>query len=221
MLNQKSESLLGLFDQLPKNLIKIFSPKFLIWHFLAIILTVVSVFSGFDWRYYLFFHNTIFYRASFSAAIVGGLLPILLPLILFLIGRVKKNWQTVRIALTIGQAAILGSLISSFYKSLTGRNYPHFSSLDVSHVFRFGFFRGGIFWGWPSSHTMIAFAMAVSLMMLYPKNKSVRFWALVYAFFIGLGVSISIHWFSDFAAGAIIGTVIGIVVGKSFYQRPL
>jgi membrane-associated phospholipid phosphatase len=26
----------------------------------------------------------------------------------------------------------------------------------------------------------------------------------------------TIHWFSDFLAGAIIGTVVGVVVGKSF-----
>jgi membrane-associated phospholipid phosphatase len=29
----------------------------------------------------------------------------------------------------------------------------------------------------------------------------------------------TIHWFSDFVAGAIIGTVIGIVVGKTFKTR--
>jgi hypothetical protein len=27
-------------------------------------------------------------------------------------------------------------------------------------MFRFGFWRGGVCWGWPSSHTTIAFAMA-------------------------------------------------------------
>ena len=34
--------------------------------------------------------------------------------------------------------------------------------------------------------------------------------------YIGLGVSMTIHWFSDFAAGAILGTIIGLVVGRSF-----
>jgi membrane-associated phospholipid phosphatase len=29
----------------------------------------------------------------------------------------------------------------------------------------------------------------------------------------------TIHWFSDFMAGAIIGTVIGVVVGKRFAPR--
>jgi membrane-associated phospholipid phosphatase len=40
--------------------------------------------------------------------------------------------------------------------------------------------------------------------------------AILYACYVGLGVSMTIHWFSDFAAGAIIGSVIGAVVGKGF-----
>jgi len=108
----------------------------------------------------------------------------------------------------------------TFYKALTGRVHPPRllieSTIDISQEFRFGFLRGGVFWGWPSSHTTMAFAMSITLLMLYPKNKIVRYLALIYALYIGFGVSISIHWFSDFVAGAIIGTVIGIVVGKSF-----
>ena len=39
---------------------------------------------------------------------------------------------------------------------------------------------------------------------------------MAYAFCVGIGVSMTIHWFSDFSAGAIIGTVIDVVVGKCF-----
>ena len=76
--------------------------------------------------------------------------------------------------------------------------------------------RGGVFWGWPSSHTTIAFAMAVTLFTLCPKQRWLGFVAILYAFYVGIGVSMTIHWFSDFVAGAIIGSVIGAVVGKSF-----
>ena len=41
---------------------------------------------------------------------------------------------------------------------------------------------------------------------------------IAYALYIGIGVSMTIHWFSDFAAGAFIGTAIGAVVGKSFWR---
>ena len=36
--------------------------------------------------------------------------------------------------------------------------------------------------------------------------------------YVGIGVSLTIHWFSDFVAGVIFGSVIGIVVGKSFFK---
>ena len=43
--------------------------------------------------------------------------------------------------------------------------------------------------------------------------------AITYALYIGIGVSMTIHWFSDFAAGAIVGSVIGTVVGRSFQEN--
>ena len=76
-----------------------------------------------------------------------------------------------------------------------------------------------MFWGWPSSHTTVAFAMALALWELYPENRLIRYGAILYAFYVGIGVSITIHWFSEFVAGAIIGSVIGVVVGKSFLHR--
>jgi membrane-associated phospholipid phosphatase len=90
---------------------------------------------------------------------------------------------------------------------------------DTSHGFQFSFLKGGVFWGWPSSHTTVTFAMTVCLITLYPKNKMFVFIALLYAFYIGLGVSMTIHWFSEFVAGAIIGSVIGMVVGRSFKAK--
>jgi hypothetical protein len=40
-----------------------------------------------------------------------------------------------------------------------------------------------------------------------------------YARYLGLGVSITVRRFSGFVAGAILGTVIGLVVGDSFRRR--
>ena len=112
----------------------------------------------------------------------------------------------------------MGLLISSFYKALTGRPGPrHFTGpiIDASREFRFGFLRGGVFWGWPSSHTTVAFAMAIAIWKLFD-SKVVRLIALCLAFYIGMGVSLTIHWFSDFVAGAIIGAVIGRTAGDTF-----
>jgi membrane-associated phospholipid phosphatase len=219
----KEDSILNLFYRFWPTIIACFSPMYLIWEVLASILTYLCVVTGFDWNYFIFFRYTFFYRLSYSAATIGSLLPILLPLALFIIGRVRKNLNQTHIALALGQAAFFGSLISSVIKAFTGRAFPPQGvvGLDISHIFRFGFFRGGIFWGWPSSHTTIAFAMAFCLWQLFPKNNKVKIWSLAYALYIGIGVSISIHWFSDFAAGIIFGIIIGTEVGKNFYKRGL
>jgi hypothetical protein len=58
--------------------------------------------------------------------------------------------------------------------------------------------------------------MAVTVFILYRKHCWLGCTAILYAFYVGLGVSITIHWLSDFVAGAIIGSIIGTVVGKSF-----
>lgn len=224
-MTSRSNRAINLFYDLPRNLVACFSGFNLLWPVLVIALTFVAVSSGFDWAYFKFFRSSILYPFSFAAGGIGALLPILLPLILFVAGKLKDNFHITNMALALGQAALLGSFISSVFKAFTGRVYPPFnlnaSLTDVSRVFKFGLLRGGIFWGWPSSHTTIAFAMSVTLIFLYPKNKLIKYLALTYAFLIGLGVSISFHWFSDFVAGAIIGTVIGVVVGKSFYARLL
>jgi hypothetical protein len=58
--------------------------------------------------------------------------------------------------------------------------------------------------------------MAATVFTLCPKQRWLGWVALFYACYVGLGVSMTIHWFSDFVAGAIIGSVVGEVVGKSF-----
>jgi membrane-associated phospholipid phosphatase len=134
----------------------------------------------------------------------------------------RQSFTLTNTAWAVGQAGLLGLAISSLYKFFTGRVPPEVLSqglTDISRNFQFGFYRGGVFNGWPSSHTAAAFAVAAALIMLYPNNKTIKWLALIYAFYIGLGVSISFHWFSDFVAGAIIGTLIGTVIGKSFRPR--
>src|SRR5208337_763401 len=116
--------------------------------------------------------------------------PIALPMILFALGIIFRSAKTILIGWAVGQAALLGSLISSAYKAVTGRVHPsHVVGADISHVFRFGFLRGGVFWGWPSSHTTVAFAMAVTVFTLFPKRRWPGCVALAYAFYVGVGVS--------------------------------
>ena len=200
------------------NFVAAFSRSNLRFHGIAIGLTAILVWSGFDWWYYQAHQIPVLQRMLFPAIVIGFFLPIIVPISLYLIGKIGRHQGSVWTAFAITQAAILGSLISSIYKAFTGRMQPDFRNMniDISHNFQFGFLQHGIFWGWPSSHTTIAFAMAFTLIFLYQRNKGVLIGALVYAFYIGFGVSLSIHWFSDFVAGALIGAAIGMTVGKSY-----
>lgn len=209
-----------LFYKFFANIVALFKGRNLLWQIVAIILTAILVLSGFDWWY---FKATRFvpHSAWIPAAALGGLLPIIVPLVYLAIGFIKKNRQLVNFGSALGQAGIIGLLFSFFYKTFTGRLQPNLANslIDISHNFRFGFMRGGVFWGWPSSHTTVAFATAITVICLYPKNKVLKYIMLIYALYIGLAVSTSIHWFSEFIAGAIFGTIIGLVVGTTFYKR--
>src|SRR5271154_4940893 len=215
-----------LLHRLPRNVITIFSGRNLWWHALAIVLTVMIVMSGFDWSYYRWTRADAFLRLARPAIMLGTFLPVLSILVILIVGEVNKNCRIITTAWALGQAALLGYFISCCYKAFTGRIPPPFrgfrmsatndgSLVDSSHGFQFGFLKGGVFWGWPSSHTTVTFAMVACLITLYPRNKILVFFASLYAFYIGLGVSVTIHWFSEFVAGAIIGSVIGTVVGRS------
>lgn len=218
------------FYHLPQNFRQSLSGPNTYWFFLAFLLTYILVISGADWKIFLASRNVILQTFLFPGIILGGLVPMFSPFILLGLDTIKKTAVTKNIAYALGQAAMLGWFISSFIKGFTGRIPPEFrqtaptlsdftTMTDITREFHFGFFREGIFWGWPSSHTTVAFATAVALFTLFPKNTKLKYAALIYAFYVGIGVSVSIHWFSDFVAGAIIGSVIGAVVGKSFFDR--
>ncbi|MBI5220318.1 MAG: phosphatase PAP2 family protein [Candidatus Liptonbacteria bacterium] len=213
----------SIFYRLPQNTADCFRRWNLFWHSLAVISTLVLVLSGWDWWYFTELRNTVLFQFAFPAVIVGGLLPYFAPLLLYILGKTKKSPRLRNAAAALVQAEFIGYLISIAYKALTGRaGPPHFFSsaiLDTSRIFHWGFLEGGVFWGWPSSHTTVAFAGAMALFMLYSDKKWVRYLCLAYALYIGLSVSFTIHWFSDFVAGAIMGTVVGVTVGRSFKKQ--
>ena len=206
-----------LFTNLKANIVMLFRPKMLRWQFLALFLTAVIVLSGLDWWYFLQVRNPALNQFFFPAIVVGLLLPIPLALGLLVAGHVRKQPRLVTTAWALGQSMLVGWTLSVFYKALTGRLQPNIHNLttDISETFRFGFMRGGVFWGWPSSHTTVAFAMAMTLFVLYPEKRWIRIAVVIYALYIGIGVSLGIHWLSEFVAGAIFGTIVGVTIGKS------
>lgn len=223
-----------IFYKFKNNFIGIFSGKNFYIHLLAIALTLMVVKSGLDGWFFSATRDSILQSLLMPAAMIGGLLPLLLPLYLYLIGRIEKNKTCINASYAVIQAVMMGWIISSSYKAFTGRVHPNIHqsallsdiansktiSIDaLSKEFHFGILDGGIFWGWPSSHTTIAFSIALTLWMLFRKNRSIKFIAIIVAIYIGIGVSTNIHWLSDGIAGALIGSIIGIQIGKSFLER--
>ena len=200
------------------NFLGSFKGRFFAWHIIAIVLTYIIVNSGFDWWWFSHTRNFILNAVSFPAIALGGLGAIILPFALLWIGKKRESARITLTAWAVGQAALLGWLVSSIYKAFTGRIPPDFANItiDISNQFNFGFLEHGIFWGWPSSHTAVAFAIALTLATMFPGNKKLIVGALIAALYVGLGVSFNIHWFSEFIAGAIIGSIVGIVVGRCF-----
>ncbi len=213
------------FYALPHNIKEIFRGKNLAWIIFSFALTYVLVASGFDWWYFRLTRVTALFWSLFPADAIGFIVPIVLPLVLIFSGRKKRNSSEVNAGYAVAQAGVLAWVISSIFKAITGRIPPDFSSkvstFDISHMFHFGFFQEGIYSGWPSSHAAVAFAIAITLVVLYPKRPRIRISAVMYALYVGVGVSATIHWFSESVTGAIVGVVIGLVVGRAFHARQI
>jgi hypothetical protein len=117
----------GFLYQLPKNIVRCFKGYNLLWHFLAIVLTYIIVTSDFDWYYYLSSQKPLLRTLFYLAMELGMILPVVAPLILLATGVLRKDFKIKRTAFALGQAAMLGLAISSFYKAFTGRiPPPHF-----------------------------------------------------------------------------------------------
>lgn len=200
-----------------RSLGRVFSGRRILWHLLAIGLTYVLVVSGFDWYYFAHTRNPGLQSILFPAVMLGSFVPLFLPIYFLATGYVQKKALSIRTGWVLVQAEIVALLLSFIYKAFTGRIPPHMATTgtDISRMFEFGFLRDGVFWGWPSSHTTVAFATAFALIALYPRSRTVLILMLLYAFYVGIGVSATIHWFSEFAAGAIFGSLCGVVVAKS------
>jgi len=159
----------------------------------------------------------------FPAVTIGSIGLITIITILFLFAIIKKNKKLLNISFALIEAIFISIIIITVYKGLTGRAHPpHGTNLslltDMSHIFNFGFLKDSIFYGWPSGHTAAAFAFAVTIWRLYPKNR-IKYLAMIFAFYVGIGVSTNIHWFSDFFAGSLVGTTIGKTVAKDFSKK--
>ncbi|HEX4351177.1 MAG TPA: hypothetical protein VH251_12355, partial [Verrucomicrobiae bacterium] len=104
------------FVALPRNIAGCFKGRMILWHLIAIMLTYVLVRSGFDWFYFCSTRGPVLWHLMIPAAAIGGLVPLVLPLTLIISGFISGGTRTATTGWAIGQAALMGSLISSAYK---------------------------------------------------------------------------------------------------------
>lgn len=214
------------FSGILQGIIRSFAGKNILWHVLAAGITYILVVSGFDWQYRVITRGNWANVLGLFAGLTGFLVPIILPLGIFLFGTIKHQVKWQSFAMKLFQVVVITVIIIASYKAITGRDHPGrartfsntvIEAVDNSHNFKFGFWRESIFYGWPSSHTGVAFAMSSLTALQFKSQKWVGIGAFFYACIIGLGASVSFHWLSDVIAGVIIGSLIGYVV----YQQKI
>ena len=207
------------FCKIDKNIFNCFKYNYGLNYLAAGVTTICLIEGNVDWNWYRYTYSyKSLYNTGYSSVYIGEIVPFAVPLGLYFYGRSKENTDLQITGLALGQSALLSFSIAALLKTFTGRVPPTnlTDADDVNGDFRFGFLQGGINNGWPSSHTTIAFAMATTLIELYPDNLAIEIGSITYASMIGLGVSANVHWFSDVVSGALIGYTIGKTVGISY-----
>jgi len=205
------------FCSLPRNFAGCFKGWNIALHFAAIGLGVVLVTSGFDWFYLSATRSPQLLAWMIPGINLGVWVPLTLPPLLLLAGMAFQSALITRTGWGLAQVVLIGFVLTELIKVVTGRPQPpRFIGPDTSHVFHFGLLRSEIVSGWPSGHTTIAFAMSVTLFWLFPNKRWLSAAAALYALYIGLSVSMTAHWFADFASGIIFGIIVGTTVGRSF-----
>lgn len=186
--------------------------------------TAGLVYSGADFAYLNIVLSVVPFSVLIAADLLGYVVAIFLPLGLYLWGRSRQSAHLLRLAAATTYAVLLGFTFSTLLKAIAGRSSPPHAHpgqvlgplTDNSHDFNFGFLNEQVIGGWPSSHTTIAFALATVLACLLPPRWYYRVPLYGTALCIGLGVTFGFHWLSEFVAGALLGSLIGLVLGRHY-----
>ncbi|MDR2150089.1 MAG: phosphatase PAP2 family protein [Spirochaetaceae bacterium] len=193
----------------------------------AITGTYLSIETKLDWGWRnIAYNNPWLSDMGLPGLYIGYSVPALAPIVTYVTGRFIKDERLQMTGLALAQALLLTLMIQSPLKMITGRAPPHLvSALDHRRMVQesdlsrtFNWFNFNFIAGWPSGHTATAFSAAATLAQLYHDKPLLKAIGFIYATFIGLGVTVDVHWFSEALAGALIGYAIGTTVGRDFNQ---
>jgi len=218
---------LSLFGNFGNNILESFKGDNAYLHFSALAATALLVTTGFDYHVEQYFNEHEEYgQLTRPILYTGELLPFAAGGGLFAFAKIRNNDEALGASFAVLQASLIEFMYNSTLKAITGRPNPDWRSNedieDLSKTFRFGFLRGGIFWGWPSGHTATTMAVVSALTNYYPDKTWLKIAGYSWVAYTMLGVSSvnrgGMHWFSDAVAGALMSYAIGSTVGK-YYRR--
>lgn len=217
---------LTLFSNIGNNIRDIFSGSNLYLHLAGVSSTVLIAATNTDYYVNKFFneHKELGAVAS-PITRIGFYLPFVVGGSLYAYGKLKPDDETLGASFAVIQSSLIALAYNSMLKAITGRPHPDPDNTNdmesLSKTFRFGFLRGGVFWGWPSGHTSSTMAVVSSLTSYYPNNSWLKAAGYSLVAYMIYGVTSvhggRMHWFSDAVAAAFMSYAIGSTVGR-FYR---
>ena len=210
------------FSNLGQNIFDSFVGYNTFFHLGAVAATMIMVNTGTDYVIYRQFRPWDKARPYFYLAnITGTSCWLIIGAPLFFYGYFRPNTESLGAAYALFQSTLISIVYATLLKAITGRPAPeekwYLNMRRESKVFRFGFLRGGIFYGWPGGHVMITTATITTLAWYYPDKWWISIPGALLIAYTMVGVTVhNGHWMSDNIAGLLMGYAIGSTVGKSF-----
>ena len=167
--------------------------------------------------------NTIAFSIAFTPGMaMGTVFPFLVPGYMYFISSNKVLNNTGAVA---AQATAVAFLYNNILKAISGRAHPNAENNngELSRDFKWGFGKRGVFYGWPSGHSMTNASLAMSIASYNRDNPWIVAGCGLYASYVAtsmvLGAKGEAHWFSDAIAGTLMGASIGWYIGNTFYKE--
>ncbi len=218
----------NLFGNFGGNILESFKGKNAYLHLAAVASTYLLVNADVDYHVESFFNQHEKYgKWTHPIVYSGEFMPLAAGAGLFAYAEIKNDKHTLGASFAVFQASLIELMYNSTLKAITGRPNPDWrdntDTDSLSKTFRFGFLRGGLYWGWPSGHTAATMAVVSALTNYYPDKTWLKIAGYGLVAYTMLGVcSVNrggMHWFSDAVAGALMSYAVGSTVGK--YYRGL
>ena len=217
---------LTLFSGFGNNIVNSFKGNNLYLHLAGVASTAILVTSNTDYYVEKFFNEHEQYgEIGFPIIRMSMYFPFIIGGSLYAYGKMAPDEEAVGASFAVLQSSVIAFMYNSLLKAITGRPHPDWRNSDdmkgLSKTFRFGFMRGGIFWGWPSGHTSSTMAVVAALTNFYPEKTWLKIAGYGYVAYMMFAVSSlgrgGMHWFSDAVAAAFMAYAIGSTTGK-FYR---